>query len=207
MHTAYFNAERLELLDFLRPHGNHAHSIDIGCGAGRFGQQLLAAGLSQRCDAVEPHAPAAQQARERLHQVWNLPLEAALDVVAWPQYDLVIMADVLEHLLDPWQVLAQLQQRVRHGTKLLLSVPNVRHKSVVFPLLLHGRFDYAAAGIMDRTHLHFFTRSSICAAVQQAGWRILDIAPFLKRKYRRCWFPQWLLADFFAVQYFLIAAK
>ena len=78
---------------------------------------------------------------------------------------------------------------------------------MLLPLLVQGRFTYQDAGIMDRTHLHFFTRSSLGAAVRAARWQVVAIAPFIKRKYRRWWFPQHLLEEFFAVQYFLLAQK
>lgn len=207
MSSAYFSADRQELAEFLRPYGCHRVALDIGCANGRLGQRLLNTGLTERCDGVEPNAQAAAQAASLLHQVWNIPFEASLEQVAWPDYDLVVMADVLEHLVDPWWALAELQQRMRPGARLLLSVPNVRHKSVVFPLLFQGRFAYADAGILDRTHLHFFTRASIRDALAQAGWRIVALAPFIKRKYRRWWFPHRLLGEFLAVQYFLLAEK
>lgn len=207
MSSAYFSADRQELVEFLRPYGGYPVTLDIGCASGRLGRQLLDAGLSGRCDGVEPNAQAAAQAAGQLHRVWNVPFESSLEQVRWPDYHLVIMADVLEHLLDPWQVLAELHQRMRSGAQLLLSVPNVRHKSVVLPLLFQGRFDYADAGILDRTHLHFFTRASVRDALSQAGWRIIAMAPFIKRKYRRWWFPHRLLGEFLAVQYFLLAEK
>lgn len=204
---AYFTADRQDLIDFLRPHGYHGTSLDIGCASGRLGRQLLDAGLTGRCDGIEPNAEAAMLAAVQLHRVWVAPFKAGLELAPWPDYDLVIMADVLEHLIDPWRALLELRQRVRPGARLLLSVPNVRHKSVLLPLLLQGRFDYADAGILDRTHLHFFTRASLRDAVGQAGWRIIAMAPSIKRKYRRWWFPHRLLNEFLAVQYFVLAEK
>lgn len=92
--------------------------------------------------------------------------------------------------------------------RLLLSVPNVRHHSVILPLLFQGRFaDPATLGYPDRTHLHFFTRASLLDAVNRAGWRTIAIAPFIKRKYRRWWYPHRLLSEFLAVQYLLLAEK
>lgn len=205
--SAYFTADRQDLVDFLRPHGYHDVTLDIGCAGGRLGRQLLNAGLTGYCDGIEPNAEAVAQAAAQLRRVWSVPFEVGLEQAPWPDYDLVIMADVLEHLVDPWQALAELQQRVHLGARLLMSVPNVRHKSILLPLLFQGRFDYADAGILDRTHLHFFTRASLLDAVHQAGWRVIAIAPFIKRKYRRWWFPHRLLSEFLAVQYFLLAEK
>lgn len=207
MSSSYYTADRSDLLEFLRPFGPRRTALDIGCAAGRLGRQLLDEGLVTRCDGVEPHAGAAEQARRVLSRVWELDFSAALEQVPWQEYELLVLADVLEHLNDPWAALAALHSRVRPGTRLAISVPNVRHKSVVFPLLLQGRFEYAEAGIMDRTHLHFFTRSSLNAAVTGARWRVLAERPNIKRKYLRWWFPHRLLGDFLAVQCFLLAEK
>lgn len=205
--SRYYAADRRDLVDFLRPYGQLGVVLDIGCAGGRLGRQLLQAGLAERCDGIEPNAEAASQAADPLHRIWVADLEAVTGQVPWTDYDLLIMADVLEHLIDPWRVLAELHRRVRPGARLLLSVPNVRHKSVVLPLLFRGRFDYADAGILDRTHLHFFTRSSLLDAVGRAGWRVATIAPYIKPKYRRWWFPHRLLDEFLAVQYFLLVEK
>ena len=205
--SRYYTADRRDLVDFLRLHGHFGTVLDIGCASGRLGQQLLQTGLAERCDGIEPNAEAASQAADQLHRIWVADLEAVTGQVPWTDYDLLIMADVLEHLIDPWRVLAELHRRVRPGARLLLSVPNVRHKSVVLPLLFRGRFDYADAGILDRTHLHFFTRSSLLDAVGRAGWRVATIAPYIKPKYRRWWFPHRLLGEFLAVQYFLLVEK
>ncbi|MDG4555765.1 MAG: class I SAM-dependent methyltransferase [Candidatus Competibacter sp.] len=205
--SRYYAADRQDLVDFLRPHGHFGVVLDIGCAGGCLGRQLLMTGLAERCDGIEPNEEAATQAADRLHRIWVADLAAVAEQVPWPDYDLLIMADVLEHLIDPWQVLAELHRRARPGARLLLSVPNVRHKSVVLPLLFRGRFDYADAGILDRTHLHFFTRSSLLDAVGRAGWRVATIAPFIKPKYRRWWFPHRMLGEFLAVQYFLLVEK
>ncbi|MGB5062150.1 MAG: class I SAM-dependent methyltransferase [Candidatus Competibacter sp.] len=205
--SRYYVADRQDLVDFLRPHGCSGIVLDIGCAGGRLGRQLLQAGLAERCDGIEPNAEAAAQAATQLHRVWAADLMAIAEQMPWTDYDLLIMADVLEHLIDPWHVLAELHRRVRPGARLLLSVPNVRHKSVVLPLLFQGRFDYADAGILDRTHLHFFTRSSLLDAVGRAGWRVAAIVPYIKPKYRRWWYPHRLLGEFLAVQYFLLVEK
>ncbi|QQS54016.1 MAG: class I SAM-dependent methyltransferase [Candidatus Competibacteraceae bacterium] len=205
--SRYYTADRRDLVDFLRPHGRFGAVLDIGCAGGRLGRQLLQAGLAECCDGIEPNAAAAIRATDLLHRVWVADLAAIAEQVPWTDYDLLIMADVLEHLIDPWQVLVELHRRARPGARLLLSVPNVRHKSVVLPLLFQGRFDYADAGILDRTHLHFFTRSSLLDAVGRAGWRVEVIAPYIKPKYRRWWYPHRLLGEFLAVQYFLLVEK
>ncbi len=77
------------------------------------------------------------------------------------QFDVILCLDVLEHMVDPWAVVGRLvSQYLKAGGILIASVPNVRHYSVTLPLLLGGKWDYADAGLLDRTHLRFFTRHS-----------------------------------------------
>jgi hypothetical protein len=79
----------------------------------------------------------------------------------WPRFDLILCLDVLEHMLDPWRVIDLLvTQQLAAGGTLLVSLPNVRHYSVTAPLVFQGRWNYAEAGILDRTHVRFFTRQS-----------------------------------------------
>lgn len=203
----YYAAERPELLAFLRPHGPFGAALDIGCAAGMLGTGLLRGGIVGACDGIELNAEAAQLAQSRLRKVWNGSIESLADEIPWQQYDLVILADVLEHLADPWAALRLLQARTAPGCRLLLSVPNVRHYKVSLPLLFRGEFRYADAGIMDRTHLHFFTRGSLEDTVRDCGWAIRAMGSHMKGRYRRWYMPTRLLEPFVAVQTMLLAEK
>lgn len=207
MSGSYYTADRRDVVDFLRRHGPFSRALDIGCAAGRLGGQLQAAGIVASCDGIEPHSAAARMAASQLQRVWNRDFVDALSEVPWEDYDLFILADVLEHLVDPWRTLRDLHDRVRSGSRLMVSVPNIRHYHVVLPLLFQGRFDYVDAGIMDRTHLHFFTSGSLRKAAETSGWRVLAETLNLKKKYRKWWFPHHLLGGFLAVQCFLLAEK
>jgi hypothetical protein len=84
-------------------------------------------------------------------------------------YDLVLCLDILEHLVNPERVLSNIVKHLPDGATVIISLPNVAHLSVSIPLLLAGRFDYADEGIMDRTHLHFYTRKTALALAAYAG--------------------------------------
>src|SRR6201999_4678964 len=102
---------------------------------------------------------AAAQAETRLTHVWRRSLDEPGAFEGLGPYDAVLFLDVLEHLYDPWGVLAAAVMALRPGGVVHAVVPNVAHVSVVRRLLL-GRFDYADVGTMDRTHVRWFTRSS-----------------------------------------------
>lgn len=203
----YYAAERPELVAFLRSQGTFGAALDIGCAAGMLGSGLLRDGIVGACDGIEMNAEAAQLAQSRLRKVWNGSIESLADEIHWPQYDLVILADVLEHIADPWAALRLLQARTASGCRLLLSVPNVRHYKVALPLLFKGEFRYTDAGIMDRTHLHFFTRGSLEETVRDCGWTIRVLGSHIKGRYRRWYMPTRLLEPFVAVQFMLLAEK
>ena len=82
--------------------------------------------------------------------------------------DALVFGDVLEHLRDPWATLQSLSGLLRDGGALVACIPNISHWSIVAGLLA-GRFDYAEEGLLDRTHLRFFTLRSILDLVRRAG--------------------------------------
>lgn len=205
--SAYYATERPELVSFLRPHGPFGTVLDIGCASGLLGEDLLRAGIVSVCDGIEPNDQAGELARTRLRQVWLGAFESQTENLPWQDYDLVILADVLEHLVDPWAALRLLHRRSAHSCRLALSVPNLRHYKISMPLLFRGEFRYEDSGIMDRTHLHFFTRGSLEEILRDCGWKVLAVGSHMKGRYRRWYMPTRLLEPFVAVQYMLLAEK
>jgi SAM-dependent methyltransferase len=88
--------------------------------------------------------------------------------------DLYVFADVLEHLIDPWALLRRINQCMKVGSKVIASIPNIAHWSI-FHLLSTGDFRYAENGLLDRTHLRFFTRKTIEELFEQAGFVNISI--------------------------------
>lgn len=156
--------------------------LDVGCGAGAVGAQLRTAG--RRITGLEFDEVSAATAGQRLDAAFRMNLNdldalrefARAHEVA---FDCVIAADVLEHLVDPWSVLAVLMTMLHPGGTVVVSLPNIRVLSVVGPLLLRGQFRYRDRGVLDRTHLRFFTREGALELVTGAGAtvRSIDRAP------------------------------
>ncbi len=138
--------------------------LDVGAAEGLVSRALRAARPGLEVWAVEPSAAA----RVALGDVAEQVFAALDDVPTAAPFDLALLLDVLEHVADPAAFLRDVVARVRPGGTLLLSVPNVAHWSVR-ALLLAGEFPYASRGILDRTHLRFFTRRSLRALVHEAG--------------------------------------
>lgn len=155
---------------------SHAGSVlDVGCGAGALGAALKWRGAALVIGVeVDPDAAAAaQEVLDRVHigdiEVLELPYETSA-------FDCIILADVLEHLRDPWELLKRLSPLLKADGCLIASLPNVRHWSVVRGLL-QGEWTYLPAGILDRGHFRFFTLKSGRALLESAGLTVLDVHP------------------------------
>jgi len=128
--------------------------LDVGAGSGWLGAAL-------RPEA--PHALIAIEIDQRAHATLSGSYDqvyADVSPLVGQQFDFILLLDVLEHVPDPLLFLRQLRSMLAPGGRMLLSVPNVAHWSVRFPLFFWGSFEYRNLGIMDRTHLQFFSRRS-----------------------------------------------
>lgn len=144
--------------------------LDVGCGAGMLGGSLKQE-RGVEVWGVEYVPEVAKVAAGRLDRVISGGIEDALAQLPDGYFDTIICADVLEHLVDPWQVLNDLKAKLAPGGELVASIPNIRHWSVV-SRLLEGRWEYADAGILDRTHLRFFTWHDCMLMFEKAGYSI-----------------------------------
>jgi 2-polyprenyl-3-methyl-5-hydroxy-6-metoxy-1,4-benzoquinol methylase len=201
----YFNFVRRDIAPLLPAHAERV--LEVGCGAGATLQWLRDSGQAGRTTGIELAADAAAVARGRVDHLLEGPLEQHLPALPPASFDLVLCLDVLEHLVDPWDAARRLQALVRPGGTVIVSLPNVRNHRVVMPLLLHGRFDYRDAGIMDRTHLRFFSRESAGQLLEQAGLRITGEATTGNRRGDRDFWKDrltlGLLRPLFVVQHLL----
>lgn len=166
----YYNYARPEVVGRVDAAG--ASILDVGCAAGAMGAALLERGAKEVV-GIEREARAARLARTRLTAVYQLDLESLPDL-PYPDghFDVITFADVLEHLAEPQALLRHLRRYLKDGGMVVCSIPNIRHESVLLPLLVEGRFQYAEAGILDRTHLRFFTLTEIQHLMSGAGFSI-----------------------------------
>jgi 2-polyprenyl-3-methyl-5-hydroxy-6-metoxy-1,4-benzoquinol methylase len=154
--------------------------LDVGCGNGATGVALLSRGQADVVDGIELNPQAAESARRHYRNVWATNLDTP-EAPAWLasdlsfEYDTIMCNDILEHLRDPWTVLAHLTGRLADGGRIIVSVPNIQSVEVVAPLLM-GRFTYRDSGVLDRTHLRFFTRRTARELIRSAGLTVLDEA-------------------------------
>ena len=208
--SAYFAHARKEIAPLLPPRWGRV--LEVGCGSGATLAWLRASGRAEYSVGVEISSAAAESARSLVDEIYCLDFEKSGSSFAQPKFDVILCLDVLEHMVDPWRVVDQLvTDQLAPGGTLVMSLPNVRHYSVVLPLLLQGRWDYETAGLLDRTHLRFFTRRTALAMVSHPllkGPRCLSAGfdwPSLKASVN--FVTAGLFRDLLTYQYLLSAHK
>jgi 2-polyprenyl-3-methyl-5-hydroxy-6-metoxy-1,4-benzoquinol methylase len=170
-------------LALCRAMGRPRRVLDVGCGIGLNGAAARVRGA--HVTGLEIAAGSLARAAGRLHEVIAADLESDSSVstaLAGRTFDLLLFGDVLEHTRDPAAVLARLLPHLEEEGRVIVSLPNVAAWTVRLGLL-GGRFDYAPSGILDKTHLRFFTRESAIRLVEGAGLQVLDVTenPMLVR--------------------------
>jgi methionine biosynthesis protein MetW len=159
--------EVVGVLSSLIPNGSRI--LDVGCGTGSVSVQV-AANTGSRVVGVEPDPDRASRARMRGLDVHQALLSEDL-IATLGQFDIVMFADVLEHLPDPLAVLRISRAALAPSGAIVASVPNVAHWSVRSDLL-RGRFEYREWGIMDATHLRWFTAASLRLLIASADMTV-----------------------------------
>ena len=148
--------------------GEGRRLLDVGCADGTLSEQFIAVGWD--VIGIEPFPTDAEVAQARGVHVIRMTLEDAIDGLS-SDFDAVVLADILEHCVDPWTLLEELVAHCKPGAVVVISLPNVAHATTRLQLL-SGRFKYVDRGILDRTHLRFFTRTTALKLVESAGLQL-----------------------------------
>lgn len=170
----YFANARIDILPLL-PQRCHT-VLELGCGNGATLKWLKAEKHCRVTYGIELFPQAASEAAQGVDVVLQGDIERMQ--LEWPleHFDLILCLDVLEHLVDPWQVLQRLVAHLKPGGRLIASVPNVRNWHALGPLLFAGQWRYVETGILDKTHLRFFTRESALQLVAGSGVTVQALA-------------------------------
>lgn len=152
--------------------------LEVGTASGYLGEYLI---HEKGCTVwgIEPVKELYQDAfAVGYTKLINKSAEAVLleNDLAGQQFDCVLLGDVLEHMADPGGVLRGLKKYLKPGAVLIVSLPNITHYSIRWNLLF-GRFERTDAGILDRTHLQFFTRESARALLADNGYKVEMVRP------------------------------
>lgn len=173
----YYQFVREEVIDLLAQMGiRPKDALELGCSSGATGKALKERLAIARYVGIEMFPDAAERARAVLDEVHQADIEkTSLESIGLQEssFDLLVALDVLEHLYNPWDVLADLARLLRPGGYAAFSIPNVQNITILLGLV-EGRWSYESAGLLDATHIRFFTAAGINDLVSGAGLSVLQ---------------------------------
>jgi 2-polyprenyl-3-methyl-5-hydroxy-6-metoxy-1,4-benzoquinol methylase len=180
----YFRNPRSEMIGFIPE--NAKKILDVGCGEGFFGYKLKRE-INAKIWGIEIDRTAAESAQKKLDKVMVGDISKTIIELPDTYFDCVIFNDVLEHLIDPFTILIRIKRKLSKNGLVISSIPNIRYYDQVKSLLLKKEWKYEDSGILDKTHLRFFTKKSILDMFESTGYDILNLCginPTKSKNYR-----------------------
>jgi radical SAM superfamily enzyme YgiQ (UPF0313 family)/2-polyprenyl-3-methyl-5-hydroxy-6-metoxy-1,4-benzoquinol methylase len=162
----YFRHVRPEIASAVPP--DALSILDIGCGVGMLGKALKSDRAGRRVVGIEMNPAAARAAGETLDEVYTADVEQFSPPFARGEFDCVVFADILEHMKDPWALVRHYTSFLAPGGTFVASIPNVRFLGLIGDLAERGTWKYGDEGILDRTHLRFFTKKEFLSLMAQS---------------------------------------
>lgn len=208
----YFSNVRWNIIDLI-PEGNH-RILDIGCGDGGTLKKLKELGKANKIFGVELNEDIAKKLSQDLDEIVIGDVESIEPTFNENYFDYILFGDSLEHLINPYNVLNKYEKLLKDNGFIIASIPNIKYFSILLRLVIFDEFKYADAGILDRSHLRFFTKKEIKRMFQNANLKIVYIEPNL-------WWPIKIIdnrifnifskllpgSSFFTIQYLVKARK
>lgn len=176
----YFSVIRHEILEIIPP-GDH-RILDIGCGTGATLKQLKYCGKAMETCGIELNPDAAKIAAQNIDTI--LTGDAGVIEIPFKKnyFDYILFCDVLEHFFHPDQILGKYAPYLKNEGLIIVSIPNIKYYKIVLSLLFRDRFEYKDEGILDQSHIRFFTRHEIVNLFVHSDFEILKILPKIGKK-------------------------
>lgn len=168
----YYSSERLEMIKYIPQ--DIKTILDIGCATGVFAA-LLRNKYNAEVWGVEINPSVANEAKGRINQVIVGDILENMSMIPNDYFDCITFNDVLEHMVSPEIVLAEIKNKLTSKGVLVCSIPNIRYIGALKKLLINKQWKYEDEGILDRTHLRFFTKKSIIEMFDRLNYEILKI--------------------------------
>lgn len=167
----YYRYERREMLQFVPRSASSV--LEVGCGAGAFLRILAAGRPDLRVKGIEPNPEASEAGRRDGLDIVTGMFPAVLDDDNL--FDCIVFNDVLEHMVDPWAALEAARRLLSENGVLVASLPNIRHFDVLREIIVDGDFRYREEGVLDATHLRFFTMTSARRMFEQMAYEVESV--------------------------------
>ncbi len=164
----YYSGAREDITDLIDR--DTVRVLDVGCANGVTGEILKKKGVKEVV-GIEMNPDACTEASKRLDEVFLGDVQDIALPFADGYFDCIIYADILEHLQDPWSLLKRQKRLLKSKGVIVASIPNVRHYRVI-KRLVKGDWEYEERGVLDSTHLRFFTLKTVKSMFGDAGYKI-----------------------------------
>lgn len=168
--AGYYNNPREEMLSYLPESAKRV--LEVGCADGTFSKAIKDQNNAEVW-GIEYMPEEAKKAMTKIDKVLVGPCESHLDELPKNYFDAIYFNDVLEHLQDPYMVLEKIKSNLSENGVVISSIPNMRYHSALKDLVLNKNWEYADHGVMDKTHLRFFTKKSIANMYKNAGYDVV----------------------------------
>lgn len=201
----YFSNTRYDLIRLIEC--NNCKVLEIGCGSGATLIELKKQGKASYTVGVDI---VDMDQSNKLDKFILADIETENLDLPNEYFDVIICADVLEHLRDPWSALKKLKNYLKNGGIIVASIPNIREIKTIFNIVIKGDFKYVDSGILDKTHLRFFCRKNILELFEEAGLKVIKITHNLNygsKRYILNRITFGIFEEFLVIQYLIVAKK
>jgi 2-polyprenyl-3-methyl-5-hydroxy-6-metoxy-1,4-benzoquinol methylase len=212
--TDYFSFIRLDLINLIDRNSSNLKVLEIGAAYGETLHYLKQEGVASEVVGVDLFEDVKNKQNYKKLDKFIFGNIEEIELNEYETYfDLILLPDVLEHLIEPKKVLDKLKKYLTQEGKIILSMPNIRHYSAMNKIFLKGDFKYEESGLFDYTHMRFYCRKNIKELIEACGYAVLKEESSIKN-YKGKSITKiinsltfGLLEEFFSVQYFYVIKK
>ncbi|MFZ2969130.1 MAG: class I SAM-dependent methyltransferase [Sulfuricurvum sp.] len=209
----YFLSVRDDLINLIPTSFKGCNVLEIGCGNGATLNKLKQLGIAKITTGVELFASQENYYSEIDHFFHDNIEHFTFPPSMKNAFDIIILGDVIEHLIDPWSTLTKIAPLLAKEGRLIASIPNIRYYQTLSSIMIKGDFHYEESGILDQTHLRFFCKKNVIDLFENSGLTIETLTSGFDQetiKSKRYWLNKvtfGLLHDFFVYQYLITTKK
>lgn len=213
--SEYFSNSRVDLLELIPIKNRNGKLLEVGAGTGDTLIYAKENGYAKEAYGVELFKlENSNQLSSVIDGFYIANIEDCNLEYADKTFDVIILGDVLEHLVDPYKVIEYLKKILKDDGVLISSIPNIRYYKVIKSIVIDGDFKYTESGILDRTHLRFFCRKNIMKLFEDKGFNVDKMTSDFEKNSRKKGKKDLLnklffgrLTDFFVFQFLTVASK
>jgi len=175
--ASYYGSDRDDVFNVVRKFGKFENALEVGCGSGALLSSLKNGGIAKMVTGLDPYGTPPED--HILDHFFRGTFEEVLPELKKLQpFDLIIFADVLEHMEDPWTVLRSISKNyLAEKGLVVISIPNFRNFYTLGKIIFQNSFKYQPEGVLDKTHLRFFCKKDIIDLVLQADLQVELVTP------------------------------